>query len=272
MAKDVLRDNHTTINEQTLIEWLKKIEIFYLLVSHTINEIRRYDIVDPLYVKQFEVYYREAKGLLDTLFSERHVPTDNAVTYKVSLLDDINEYLANGDCWKQTQLKINRTLAWVAREVSVFDVSPRPEVEQRIIETYSNPINAILAEYHQRNKKKYSGKDEVAYTLTYDENDYGFRLNGVLIFRTKLGNTETFWQGTFRQAGKTKRYIGDGGVNTAVIRNNFDLPPSLKKLMMRTTHKKQGIIVRTQIMRSEIINNYIDEAEIRAWLEAKRTK
>ncbi len=266
--KDVMNDNHTTASPENLVDWLKRVEITYRAIIRIIEVVRDYDISTTRYVTQFDGYYGMATGMLDFLFSTKMSPTDEVLEYKVELDKTLSKYLSDTGHWSHAQHAINNALMMIRFDQADFAIPASKEIEQKYLNELVVPVNNLLARYLNEN----TNNDDVVYELTFDAMRSDYYLNGVLIYHTKLSGADDVLQKAFEQSGPTKKYVSDKAVNTSSIRNNFNLHPSLKRIMIKATDNKKGLTLHTAITRAEIASYNIDTSEVDNWLKAQVTK
>jgi hypothetical protein len=149
-----------------------------------------------------------------------------------------------------------------------FSIPASKEIERKYLDELVVPVNNLLAKYLNENAKN----DDVVYELTFDAIRSDYYLNGILIYHTKLGGADDVLQKAFEQSGPIKKYVSDRAVNTTSIRNNFNLPPSLKRIMIKSSNNNKGLILHTAITRADIATYNIDASEVDNWLKAQTTK
>lgn len=266
--KDVMNDNHTTASPENIVDWLKRVEITYRAIIRIIEVVRDYDISATRYVTQFDGYYGMAISMLDFLFSPKMSPTDEVLEYKVELDKTLSMYLSDAEHWSHTQHQINNALMIVRSEQADFSTPASKEIEQKYIDELVIPVNKLLSKYLSENTKN----DDVVYELTFDAIRSDYYLNGVLIYHTKLGGADDILQKAFEQSGPIKKFVSDRAVNTSSIRNNFNLVPSLKRIMIKASDNNKGLILHTTITRADLATYNIDATEVDNWLKTQVTK
>lgn len=244
------------------VDWAKRIEITYRAIVRIIEQTRKYDITSTDYVSLLNARYLVAKQMLEFNFEDN----DNT-EYKVALDDTINKYLSDDTHWQQAQTRINEVLNELHHFMTEFsEVKPSKEIEAKYLEELVKPVNTLLAKYHKENSKP----DDVAYKLTLDVGGSDYYLNDMLIYHTNLGGSDDVLQKAFEQKGPIKEYVSDKPVNTSSIRGNFNLPETLKRVMIKATNNRRGIFIRSVITKADIAKYGIDTAEVDAWLETQK--
>lgn len=244
------------------IDWAKRIEIAYRVIVRIIEQTRKHNITSTDYISLLNAHYSMAKKMLDFNFEN----SDNA-EYEVELDDTFNKYLSDDAHWQQAQTKINEVLNELNHFMSEFsDVKPSEAIETKYLDELVKPVNTLLDKYLEENIKD----DDVVYELTLDMASSDYYLNGVFVYHTNLGGSDDVLQKAFEQQGTVKEYVSDKPVNTSSIRGNFNLPEALKRVMIKSSNNRRGIIIRSVITRADIVKRNIDTAEIDAWLEAQK--
>jgi len=256
MSKEDVKDLLATV------DWAKRIEIAYRAIVRIIEQTRKHNITSTDYISLLNARYSMAKKMLDFNFEN----SDNA-EYKVELDDTFNKYLSDDAHWQQTQTKINEVLNELNHFMVEFsDVKPSKAIETKYLDELVKPVNTLLDKYLKENIKD----DDVVYELTLDMASSDYYLNGVFVYHTNLGSSDDVLQKAFEQQGPVKEYVSDKPVNTSSIRGNFNLPEALKRVMIKSSNNRRGIIIRSVITRADIVKRNIDTAEIDAWLEAQK--
>lgn len=244
------------------VDWAKRIEIAYRVIVRIIEQTRKHNITSTDYISLLNAHYSMAKKMLDFNFEN----SDNN-EYKVELNNTFNKYLSDDIHWQQTQAKINEVLNELHHFMAEFsDVKPSKEIEDKYLDKLVKPVNTLLAKYHKENTKD----DDTVYELTLDMASSDYYLNGVFVYHTNLGGSDDVLQKAFEQQGPVKEYVSDKPVNTSSIRGNFNLPEALKRVMIKSSNNRRGIIIRSVITRADIAKRNINTSEIDAWLEAQK--